>query len=364
MKILEIIPSLQSSGAERLVVELSNELNKRKDVNVTLLLLYPFRETDILRQFVASDIKIYTLNKPMGFSVACMLKLLKFVVKGKYDVVHTHTSATPYILFPALLYRKPLYCATIHSEAKREAGGLIRAKIKRFLYKAHLCQPVTISPNSNKSFVDYYHMNAPIIFNGIKPYELSQIAHDKGQDEPVIFAHIARTHKIKNQIMLYNCVNRLAKEGYNVKLLHYGRFNDESISKELRLLKSENIEICGETDNPQEVLLNADALCMSSLMEGMPMTIIEAFSVGCPIISTPVGGCSNMVQDGENGILSEGTDEDSYYRALCRFMTLSKEERKDMRKKALDSFKKYDIRTTADNYFNLFKEKMDNPCQR
>lgn len=206
-----------------------------------------------------------------------------------------------------------------------------------------------------------------LILSFLEPFNIRVLLCTLGLGVKTIVAERNDPHGVNKYWIMEQfekLVYRLAKEGYNVKLLHYGRFNDESISKELRLLKSENIEICGETDNPQEVLLNADALCMSSLMEGMPMTIIEAFSVGCPIISTPVGGCSNMVQDGENGILSEGTDEDSYYRALCRFMTLSKEERKDMRKKALDSFEKYDIRTTADNYFNLFKEKMDNPCQR
>ena len=354
MKILEIIPSLHSAGAERLVVELSNELNNRKGVEVTLLQLYPFRETDILRQFLDSSIKVYSLKKPMGFSASCLWKLLKFIKNGHYDVVHSHTSVTSYLILPALIYRRPLYCATIHSEARREAGGRVKSMVKKCLFKTGLCQPVTISEKSNESFVDYYHMGAPIIYNGIKRYSSLPILNKLQSKGSIVFVHIARVHKIKNQIILYNCINRLAKEGFNVKLRHYGRFSDEELSEKLRSIKSDNIQICGETDNPQEVLLNADALCMSSLMEGMPMTIIEAFSVGCPVISTPVGGCSNMVHDGENGILSEDTDEESYYKAMRRFLSLKEDSVIEMRQNALKSFEKYDIRTTADNYLKLF----------
>lgn len=355
MRLLEIIPSLQSAGAERLVVELSNELNRRDDVEVTILQLYPFSDKDVLRPFVDKGIKIYSLNKPMGLSLSCFFKLLSFIRKGMFDAVHTHTSATRYLLLSAFVYRRPIYCSTIHSDAKREAGGLVSSIIKKILYKMKICKPVTISEESNRSFKDYYNMEATMIYNGLKPYGGS--LREMNNSQTIKFVHIARTHPIKNQAMLYRCINRLSADGYDVKLYHFGRFYMKEVNDILYSLKSDHIIISGETSNPQKELLEADALCMSSKMEGMPMTIIEAFSVGCPVISTPVGGCVNMIEDGVNGFLSKTVDEEEYYDALKRFCDMSILERQLMRDKAYQSFEKYNISTTADKYLECMSQR-------
>lgn len=355
MRLLEIIPSLQSAGAERLVVELSNELCHREGVDVTILQLYPFNDEDLLRPFVDKNIPVYTLNKPMRLSFFCFFKLLYFIIKGKYDAVHTHTSATRYIILSALVYWHPRYYSTIHSDARREAGDFVSSIVKKVLYKFNLSVPVTISEQSNMSFINYYHLNAPMIYNGIKPYDFSRGQVYKRQMDVLHLVHIARTHPIKNQTMLYRCIIRLLQEGYRVQLYHYGRFYQKEISDELYSIKNDRIIIAGETKKPQDILLNADALCLSSKMEGMPMTIIEAFSVGCPVISTPVGGCVNMIEDGRNGILSQSISENDYYEALKRFVIMTSEERIQMRKYALQSFEKYNIKETANKYLELFR---------
>jgi glycosyltransferase involved in cell wall biosynthesis len=53
-----------------------------------------------------------------------------------------------------------------------------------------------------------------------------------------------------------------------------------------------------------EVIAQADGLvCPSIWYEGMPMTLLEAFSVGTPVIASRIGGLSEMVQEGRNGLL-------------------------------------------------------------
>lgn len=50
MKILEVVPNLQAGGAETFVVNLSNTLAQNKDVEVTILTLYPPEESEFLRK--------------------------------------------------------------------------------------------------------------------------------------------------------------------------------------------------------------------------------------------------------------------------------------------------------------------------
>lgn len=113
----------------------------------------------------------------------------------------------------------------------------------------------------------------------------------------------------------------------------------------------------GETPDPQSVLKFADAMCMTSLMEGMPMTIIEAFSVGCPVICTPVGGCKNMVVDSVNGFLSDTIEEDSYTETLRRFINQSIVKKIAMRENALRSFREYSIENTSKKYLELYRNR-------
>lgn len=359
MKILEIIPSFRSAGAEKFVVELSNQFNSLPDVEVIILQLYPFCDEDLLLPLVDKRIRLETLNKPMGFSLKAMIDMFRFIRKGNYDYIHAHTTGIQYLLLPCLLLRRPFYCATIHSEAKRESGNAFTAFVRKIIFKCQLCQPVTISEESHKSFKEYYNINAPIIYNGIHSYRndnASCIFEGHKQDD-IIFVHIARTHKVKNQLMLYKSIRRLRDEGAPVYLYHYGRFDDPLISKELQENAGDGIRIMGETPDPQSVLKFADAMCMTSLMEGMPMTIIEAFSVGCPVICTPVGGCKNMVVDSVNGFLSDTIEEDSYTETLRRFINQSKVKKIAMRENALRSFREYSIENTSKKYLELYRNR-------
>jgi glycosyltransferase involved in cell wall biosynthesis len=50
---------------------------------------------------------------------------------------------------------------------------------------------------------------------------------------------------------------------------------------------------------------DVDLILMTSSLEGLPMVILEAFSLGIPVISTPVGGIPEIITDGYNGFLVE-----------------------------------------------------------
>jgi len=355
MRILELVPSLASGGGERFVIELSNEMATRKKIEVLLGQINAPTSVDALKETVSEMVHHVSFGKGPGLSFKVMLSLYFFIKKNKIDIVHSNLNATNYILLSALLCRRVKFFVTIHSEAQREAGGVLSSLIRKTLFNLNLSCPVTISKESNVSFINYYKRTAPIIFNGCSPYQ------DKGLENPfknfcgLVFLHIARTHQVKNQEMLYRCFQRMIDEGQNVYLIHIGRFCNDEISNKLRKYKSDRIRIMGELRNIRDYLKYADAFCLSSFVEGMPMTIIEAFSVSCPVISTPVGGCKYMIDNTINGILSDDITEDSYYKALKRFVLMSDDERKFMRNNAKKSFEKYSIKNVADNYLKLFK---------
>jgi glycosyltransferase involved in cell wall biosynthesis len=67
-----------------------------------------------------------------------------------------------------------------------------------------------------------------------------------------------------------------------------------------------------------DVLLAADAVCLTSRSEALPLALLEALAVGRPIVASPIGGVPGIVLDGENGELVACGDVDAFSDALVR----------------------------------------------
>lgn len=355
MKILEIIPDLGSGGAERLVVDLSNQLAKMGH-DITIMTLYATSSDSILNQYVSKSVSRKVLHKRRGLDLMCFFRIFKAVFMMKPDVVHAHVRAIPYLMIPAIFYRRSRYYATIHSEAKREAGSGFAKMARFFLFKCRLVNPVTISSESKNSFEKYYHLPSTLITNG--SCEFIQSGEDLSfyhKNVDFLFVHIGRLLEVKNQLLLVKSVSILLEKGYKIRLLIIGRKENMSIFEQIKPYLSDNIVFLGEITNPRDYLNIADAFCLTSKVEGMPITLIEAFSVGCIPICTPAGGCVNMITNGINGFLSQGMSLDAYIHSLQSFIELSDEEKVTMHNNAKKTFmSKYSIETTSLMYLKMF----------
>ena len=359
MKILEITPNLHCGGAEKLVVDLTNELSARGN-ECAIVTLFDLETLDVFKSLVNDGIKIHSLGKRFGFDLKCLYHLYKYINAEKPDIVHAHTGGVTYLILAALLYRKAKYFATIHSDAKVEAGSGLHKIIRKVLFRFKVVTPVTISEESERSFKEFYGRAGNLIPNGCSKYSKTDIV-DYGnfrKDIDFLFIHVGSIQPSKNQLTLVRVLSRLLKEGQRVRLLFLGRIADSNIYNTLEPYFSENIVYLGEQQNPRDYMNICDAYCMTSLWEGMPISIIESFSVGCPAIVTPVGGCANMIEDGVNGILAEDTSEESVYQAIKHYINLDKSTRDAMSKNALTSYQElYSIERTALEYLRLFEQK-------
>ncbi|MGE5192782.1 MAG: GT4 family glycosyltransferase PelF, partial [Deltaproteobacteria bacterium] len=75
----------------------------------------------------------------------------------------------------------------------------------------------------------------------------------------------------------------------------------ESLCDELRLRG--NVRFLGFRDDVHALLPQSDLFVLSSVTEGLPMTLLEAMAAGLPTVSTDVGGISELVAEGETGRL-------------------------------------------------------------
>ncbi len=362
MNILQVISTLNSGGAERFTVDLSNQLARNN--KVTVVVLERIDPGWFLLKELHSDIKVISLNKTEGFSLKASAELFNIIKNNNIEIVHTHLTGIHYVIVAAMLQRRKItFVHTVHNTAKAEARSRKGILIRKMLFSCKFVYPVTISDDSHESFVQFYKTGARLICNGRNRPEIkgdedaaTDIRKARVTENTRILLNVASIQASKNQLLLAKCVQRLVGEGYDVSLLIIGRKVYPEIVEEIGKLDCSRIFILGEKSNPVEYMALADAFCLSSLYEGMPISVIEAFSAGLIPVCTPAGGVADMIRDGYNGILSTGFTEDDYYRALKQFIDMEACTLEEMKNNAEKSYEVYSMEVCAGSYQKLYDE--------
>jgi glycosyltransferase involved in cell wall biosynthesis len=94
-------------------------------------------------------------------------------------------------------------------------------------------------------------------------------------------------------------------------------------TEELDVLVADGtIEYLGKVDDVRTGIAAADFVVLPSYREGLPRSLLEAASMGIPIITTDVAGCRELVVEGENGFLAEARSAGSLVEAMERALRL------------------------------------------
>lgn len=313
MKILQIIYSLSSGGGERFVVDLCNRLALDSSNEVILLTICDSNNPKMVLylQDLNKNVRFENLHRLKGLSLGSMFGVYSFIKKEKPDVVHLHSNMM--LCYPSfLMYRKCKYVHTLHNLASYCAGNRICKIINNHFYKNKI-KPITISPVCQQSYIDFYkNHESTQITNGREPLVPSSLnpLDIKIHEDRVLFIHVARCAPQKNQPRLFHTFDRLYNEGISFELLCIGSNYDE-FSKKYK--DHPQIHILGEKNNVADYMALADYFVLSSDFEGLPLTLLEAMSMGVVPICTPAGGIVDVIRDGENGYMAETFDNEDYY---------------------------------------------------
>lgn len=312
---------MSSGGGERFVVDLSNELSKDNEVILVQILSNNNKLNAHYLPDVSARIKYVNLESNKGLSLGVLWKVYRTITKYKPDVVHAHCSLLA-IALAAMIYHKAKYFHTLHSLAHRCLDTKWLKPIYEFLYKYRVL-PITISKTCLESYKDFYHLeNGALITNGRSPVlptsdEMTvktEIEKFKLHPDDKVFLHVARVHPVKNQQLLFDTFNRLISEGEHVLLIVIGNGYFESPFAKYNNCRG--IHILGEKRNVGDYLSASDYFVMSSKMEGLPISLLEAMSMGKIPVSTPAGGVCDVIRNGENGYLSSSHSAEDYYHTL------------------------------------------------
>lgn len=364
MKIIQLIYSLQQGGAERFVVELANELIKFNNEVLLCVFRDDSRDKNLSfnKRFLNDNVGYVNLKIPNGFHLNTYKIIDDLIDSYNPDIVHCHLNVIPYLFKAALLNRKIKIFHTLHNIASKTVSSKIQYYVNRFFYTNRIIIPITISKECSHSYRDFYKNNYDIMIeNGsieVTPTSLFSTVKDeinsyRNNLDTKIFIHVARFNPSKNQKMLVEAFVLLSKMYFDFILIIIGDGFDKNEAKELIGIANEKIKFLGVKYNVGDYLLCSDVFCLTSIYEGLPISLLEALSCGCIPICTPVGGIKDVIIDGENGYLSEDISRNSYLNKLEFFMENSKAIKTNKLKKYF--IDNYSMNICTRNYLRLYE---------
>lgn len=331
MKIIHIIYTLSSGGAERFVVDLANQQAKIPGNKVTILILKTAEVPAFAfyRPEISEEVEFLYLNNKKATPLV-FFQIYNIIKRLNPDVVHMHLYKTPLSSILAIMnFKRPLYIETLHNKADVNYESFLVRVVSKFLYKSNRLKIVTISPENDASFLRFMKMPSNgMILNGRRKIAPTPLYEDvkkeidgyKKTKETTVILNIARCDKQKNHQLLIASINRLVQEGEDVIQLIIGDGYDTSRGKELRKQACQNIHFLGVKRNVADYLNYSDAFCLSSLFEGMPISLIEALQCGCVPICTPVSGVIDMLEPGITGFISKDFSEEGLSEVIRQYI--------------------------------------------
>lgn len=364
MKIIQIIPHLRNGGAERLIIDLCNEISKTDEV-----ILCTLRKVDPTMFYIseiAKTVRLISLNKKEGLSLQLPFSLIRLFLKEKPQVVNSHLpSVFPYLIPSIIILRGVKFFHTIHNIPQVEEPRVWVRKIRKWFINRKKLYTIAISDEIGSRFLELYGvMISGIIFNGrshlgqsMKSQEaVTKIEKLKTNAYTTVFVSVGRLWPQKNHGLLVRVFRQLYEMKRDVILIVLGEDYGTGALKEYQKEKAPNTFFLGAKNNVGDYLLNSDAFCLSSIYEGLPITILEAMSIGLPVISTNVGGIPDIIIDEINGFLSP-VDDEFYLKALLKFLALSKEQIEIIKRNNIELYKaRFSIQVTGESYLALYSK--------
>ena len=316
INIMYFIGSLASGGAERQLVELAKNVNKTK-YNVFIVIYHD----KIHYKYILGieGVEVVCIEKKYTLSLLFLWRLVRFIRMNRIDIIHSYMTNTNVW---ARLAGKLSCCKIIIPSIRTTNLSSKWYLIERLLAKWTI-RVITNSEAAKKEYLK--NINVPsdfvtVIRNGIDldavtkspktPPEELRLKYKIKKDDFVI-VHVAGIDRNKNQLCLLKAIESTSTE--NLKVLFVGRIRDNMYYQELQsYVKKHNIGksvlFLGEQQDVFSIMNMSDLLVLTSLREAFPNVIMEAMSVGLPVISSDVGDVRYVVKDGKNGYLFPADD--------------------------------------------------------
>lgn len=350
MKVLHVITSLRTGGAEKLMVDL---LPRFRSMGVkTDLCVFDGARTPFYEELEAKGIKIIPLGKNV-YSPMNAVRLMRLM--KKYDVVHSHNTACQYYVALAGFFTSCKLFTTEHNATNRRRCTVWKV-VDRWMYGQYdkvVCISEQVRDNLLRHIGDDFCNKCVLIYNGIDlEHFVNKGVCEEMEHEHKIIIMVSAFRIQKDQKTLIKAI-AIMPENYQLLLVGGGEGvlieECKSLVKELSM--DYRVKFMGVRMDVVALLQRADVAVMSSHYEGFSLSSVEAMACGKPLIASDVDGLREIV--GGYGVLfPHGNHESlaSSIKCLCE----DEAYRAEVVSRCVARANMFDINMMADKYMNLY----------
>lgn len=246
--------------------------------------------------------------------------LARFLKDEKVDILHTHLfySGLIGVLTKRLGSRSIVALMRHHTSVVRMLGSRFHVKADKWM--AEKADHVLTVSNAAKAYmldvdgirrddIDVVHLGFDFEQLAPNSVDRSRIRAKFGFDhEDVVVGYVANFAHGKGHIQLIEAFEKILAEIPNARLAFAGRGEIAEVHEAAAKFPAGKIVFAGWQNDIASFLNALDIFVQPSLSEAFSQVIMEAMGVGLPVVATNVGGASEVIVGGENGLLIEPND--------------------------------------------------------
>jgi glycosyltransferase involved in cell wall biosynthesis len=322
MHITHLVENLNVGGAERVVIDLVLEQQRRgHDLRVICL----FEPGTLASELVDAGISVVALNKQPGPSLALLVRLRRLLGSGALDVLHSHNAMAHYYGVAASIALRVVRINTRHG-----MGTLLANRRQRWLYRLSMglthaaCFVCAAARDQFIADGRVPSARARVVHNGIpasllQPRPRGSLRHLLSLPEGArIIITVGRLNPAKDHPLLVRAFLMLAARQPDLHLVIVGDGAGMEMLQQLRAKSHcpERIHLPGTRRDIADLLVDAELFVLSSITEGFSIALLEAAAAGVPVIATDVGGNGEIIVDGDSGRLVPSANDAALVEAM------------------------------------------------
>lgn len=325
-KVLFLITNLAHGGAERVLVNLANNLDKGK-YDVTVQTIF---DEGVNRKYLSPDVRYQSVFSRSFHGIKYITKFLpasllhRFFIREKYDIEIAYLEGPPAKIISGCPYNETKKLAWIHIELdtpKAFSEGFLNKSDAVRCYK-RFDKIVCVAQTVKNKFIEVSGIknNIEVRYNTNETEIIKSLSEEVVDDfdfstELPVVCSVAKVEYTKGYDRLLNVHYRLIKEGVNHKIIIIGTGSDlNSLKKKaLELGVNDTFHLIGFRENPYKYMKRSDLYICSSRREGFSTAVTEALILGLPVVSTDCSGaCELLGNHNDYGLVVENCEEGLY----------------------------------------------------
>jgi sugar transferase (PEP-CTERM/EpsH1 system associated) len=352
--IVHLVIALNVGGLEQVVIDLVRRMDRARFRNTIVCIQERGLHADQVEGIGVPVISLECGTKGLGTVIPRLVRALYYL---RPDILHTH-NPHPHLVgsLAGALLRLPTVLNTKHGRNKPGLRNVVRASRLASLLTNRVIA-VSLDAASVATGIERVpRRKVQTIHNGID-LERFPLPDRTAYTGPIRAIHVARLNVIKDQSTLLRAVREVVHRQPEFRLTIVG---DGPIREELHSLCESlglvgHVHFLGDRRDIPTLLANADLFVLSSIEEGLSLTLLEAMASGLAVVATDVGGNREVVLHGKSGLLVPSRSPERLAEAILHLAHRPNVIREMGRQGRVLVEKHFNLKNTVRRYEDLYE---------